>query len=275
MSRIPDVELNDGASIPQLGFGVYKVPPDDTAEAVRTALEIGYRHVDTAAMYHNERGVGQCIRDAGIDRGDVFITSKLNNGVHEPDAARRAFDETLAELGSDYVDLYLIHWPAPQADRYVEAWRALEQLHADGRARAIGVSNFQPAHLRRLLDETDTVPALNQIELHPQLQQAELRRFHAEHEILTEAWGPLARGGELLRHPTITGLADRYGKTPAQIVLRWHMEIGTIAIPKSVTPARIEENLDSFGFALDADALAAIAALDSNGRTGPNPDEFG
>ncbi|HEY6780518.1 MAG TPA: aldo/keto reductase [Thermoleophilaceae bacterium] len=273
--QIPTLTLNTGAEIPQLGFGVFKVPPQETVAAVSTALDVGYRSIDTAAVYGNEEPVGKAIAASGIPREELFITTKLWNDKQAREDALQAFDASLDLLGLDYVDLYLIHWPAPQADRYVEAWRALEQLHADGRARAIGVSNFQPAHLRRLLDETDTVPALNQIELHPQLQQAELRRFHAEHEILTEAWGPLARGGELLRHPTITGLADRYGKTPAQIVLRWHMEIGTIAIPKSVTPARIEENLDSFGFALDADALAAIAALDSNGRTGPNPDEFG
>ena len=275
MPAIPTLTLNTGAEIPQLGFGVFKVPPQETVAAVGTALEAGYRSIDTAALYGNEGPVGEAIAASGIPRDELFVTTKLWNDKQAHDAALAAFEESLGLLGLDYVDLYLIHWPAPQADRYVEAWRTLEELRDEGRARAIGVSNFQPAHLRRLLDETDTVPALNQIELHPELQQAELRRFHAEHGILTEAWGPLARGGELLKHPTIAGLAERYDKTPAQVVLRWHMDVGNVAIPKSVTPARIEENLDVFDFELDADALGAIEGLDADGRTGPNPDEFG
>ncbi len=275
MPRIPTLTLNTGAEIPQLGFGVFKVSPQETVDAVSTALEAGYRSIDTAALYGNEREVGEAIAASGIPREQLFVTTKLWNDRQGREEALRAFDESLALLGLDYVDLYLIHWPAPEADRYVEAWRALEELRADGRSRAIGVSNFQPVHLQRLLDETDTVPALNQVELHPLLQQAELRRFHAEHGIVTEAWGPLARGGELLEHPTIVGLAERHGKTPAQVVLRWHMEIGDVAIPKSVTPARIAENLDVFDFELDEDALAAIEALDADGRTGPHPDHFG
>ncbi len=275
MAQIPSLTLNTGAEIPQLGFGVFKVSPQETVDAVSTALAAGYRSIDTAALYGNEREVGEAIAASAIPREELFVTTKLWNDKQAREDALRAFDESIELLGLDYVDLYLIHWPAPEADRYVEAWRTLEELQADGRARAIGVSNFQPAHLQRLLDETGTVPALNQIELHPLLQQVELRRFHAEHGILTEAWGPLARGGKLLEHPTISGLAERYDKTPAQVVLRWHMDIGTIAIPKSVTPARIEQNLDVFDFSLAADDLAAIEQLDADGRTGPDPDQFG
>ena len=275
MPQIPSLTLNTGAEIPQLGFGVFKVSPQETVDAVGAALAAGYRSIDTAALYGNEREVGEAIAASGIPREELFVTTKLWNDKQAREDALRAFDESIGLLGLDYVDLYLIHWPAPEADRYVEAWRTLEELQADGRARAIGVSNFQPAHLQRLLDETDTVPALNQIELHPLLQQEELRRFHAEHGILTEAWGPLARGGELLEHPTIASLAERYDKTPAQVVLRWHMDVGNVAIPKSVTPARIAENLDVFDFSLATDDLAAIERLDANGRTGPDPDQFG
>jgi 2,5-diketo-D-gluconate reductase A len=274
MPQIPRLTLNTGAAIPQLGFGVYQVPPHETVAAVTTALEAGYRSIDTAALYGNEREVGDAIAASGVPREELFVTTKLWNDRQGRDRALHAFDESLGLLGLEYVDLYLIHWPAPTADRYVETWRALEQIRDDGRARAIGVSNFQVSHLQRLLDETDTVPALNQIELHPLLQQAELRRFHADHEILTEAWGPLARGGDLLSHPTITTLAERHGKSPAQVVLRWHVEIGNVAIPKSVTPARIAENLDVFDFELDASDLAAIERLDADHRTGPHPDQF-
>jgi 2,5-diketo-D-gluconate reductase A len=275
MPKTPTVTLNTGAEIPQLGFGVFKISPDETVAAVSAALQAGYRSIDTAAIYGNEQAVGRALADSGLAREELFITTKLWNDRQQHDEALRACDESLGRLGLDYVDLYLIHWPAPTADRYVEAWRALEELHADGRARAIGVSNFTPTHLQRLLDATDTVPALNQVELHPELQQAELRRFHAEHGIVTEAWGPIARGGPLLSHPTLTALAERYGRTPAQIVLRWHLDLGNVAIPKSVTPARIEENLDVFDFNLDEEALAAIAQLDAGTRTGPDPDAFG
>jgi 2,5-diketo-D-gluconate reductase A len=275
MPATPALTLNTGAQIPQLGFGVYQVPPAETAAAVSAALEAGYRSIDTAALYGNEEGVGEALAASGIARDELFVTTKLWQDAHAHDAALRAFEDSLARLRLDYVDAYLIHWPAPAQDRYVEAWRALEELHATGRARAIGVSNFQPAHLRRLLDETDTVPALNQIELHPLLQQAELRRLHAEHGILTEAWAPLARAGSLFDHPTIAGLAERHGKTPAQVVLRWHMELGNVAIPKSVTPSRIWENIDVFDFTLDAQDMAAVAALDDGARTGPDPDDFG
>jgi 2,5-diketo-D-gluconate reductase A len=277
VSRIPDVELNDGASIPQLGFGVYKIPPDDTAEAVRTALEIGYRHVDTAAMYHNERGVGQGIRDAGIDRGDVFITSKLNNGVHEPHAARRAFDETLAELGSDYVDLYLIHWPLPTRydGDFVSTWRTLEEFAGHGRARSIGVSNFQVPHLQRLAAATETVPAVNQIEAHPYLLNAAVRAYGAERGIVTEAWSPIARG-KVLDDPVVTRIADAVGRTAAQVVLRWHLQRGDVVFPKSSSPQRIMENFALFDFELTQADLDAISALDRGeaGRVGPNPDTF-
>jgi 2,5-diketo-D-gluconate reductase A len=274
MPEAPTITLDTGAAMPQLGFGVFKVSPQETVAAVSTALEAGYRSIDTAAIYGNEGQVGQALADSGLPREQLFVTTKLWNDRQGPDEVPRAFDESLGRLGLDYVDLYLIHWPAPAADRYVEAWRALEQLHADGRARAIGVSNFQPAHLQRLLDETGTVPALNQVELHPELQQAELRRFHAEHGIVTEAWGPLARGAAL-SDPTIAELAERYGKTPAQVVLRWHLDLGNVAIPKSVTPARIEENFDVFDFSLDDAAMAAIERLDAGARTGPDPDAFG
>jgi 2,5-diketo-D-gluconate reductase A len=274
MPTAPTLPLNTGAEIPQLGFGVFQVSPDEVEAVVGTALEAGYRSVDTAAAYGNEEGVGAAIAASGIPRDELFVTTKLWQDSHAHDAALRSFDASLARLGLDYVDLYLIHWPAPRQDLYVEAWRALEQLHAAGRARAIGVSNFEPAHLQRLLDETETVPALNQIELHPLLQQAELRRFHAEHGIVTEAWAPLARAGALFEDATITGLAERYDKTPAQVVLRWQMQVGNVAIPKSVTPARIRENIDIFDFELASDDLSAIAALDADGRTGPHPDSF-
>jgi 2,5-diketo-D-gluconate reductase A len=274
MPHVPTLTLNTGAEIPQLGFGVYQVPPRETVEAVTTALAAGYRSIDTAALYGNEREVGEAIAASGVPREELFVTTKLWNDRQGRDEALRAFDESLGLLGLEYLDLYLIHWPAPTADRYVETWRGLEELAASGRARAIGVSNFHVSHLRRVLAETDTVPALNQVELHPLLQQAELRRFHAEHGILTEAWGPLARGGELLSDPILTALAERHGKTPAQVVLRWHVEIGDVAIPKSVTPARIAENLDVFDFQLDADDLAAIERIDADHRTGPHPDHF-
>jgi 2,5-diketo-D-gluconate reductase A len=273
----PVVDLNDGRHIPQLGFGVYKVAPDETAQAVRTALDVGYRHVDTAAMYGNEQGVGRGIRDAGVDRADVFITSKLNNGFHEPDDARTAFDATLAALGTDYVDLYLIHWPLPTRydGDFVSTWRTLEEFAGDGRARSIGVSNFQVPHLRRLAAATDTVPAVNQIEAHPYFTNADVRDYGRQHGIVTEAWSPIARG-TVLGDPVVTCIAESTGRTPAQVVLRWHVQRGDVVFPKSASPQRIAENFALFDFDLSDADVAAISALDRGeaGRIGPNPDTF-
>ncbi|ORB71721.1 aldo/keto reductase [Mycobacterium scrofulaceum] len=277
MSKVPAIELNDGVSIPQLGFGVFQIKPDETAAAVKTALEIGYRHIDTAEMYGNEREVGQGIREAGLDRADVFITSKLNNGFHKPDDARRAFDKTLEALRSDYVDLFLIHWPLPTLydGDFVSTWKVLEEFARDGRARSIGVSNFQVAHLERLAKETDTVPSVNQIELHPYFGNNEVRAYGREHGIATEAWAPIAQG-KVLDDPVINRVADARGKSAAQVVLRWHIQRGDIVFPKSVTPARVEENFQLFDFELDDSDMDAISALDKGeaGRNGPNPDKF-
>jgi len=276
MTPVPDIELNDGHAIPQLGFGVFQIDPDDTAEAVATALEVGYRHVDTAEGYANEAGVGEGVRSSGLPREDVFVTSKLRNDAHEPDAARRAFEGTLSELGFDYVDLFLIHWPLPTLDEdYVDTWRALEALKRDGRARSIGVSNFQVEHLERLAAECEIVPAVNQIELHPYLLNAEVAAYCREHGIATEAWSPIAQGA-VLGHPAVTEIAERLGRSPAQVVLRWHLQHGNVVIPKSVTPARIRENFELFDFELEPDDVERIDALDrgEEGRTGPNPDRF-
>ncbi|GDY29537.1 aldo/keto reductase [Gandjariella thermophila] len=275
MAQVPRIGLNNGVEMPQLGFGVWQVPDERTPDAVAAALEAGYRSIDTAAMYHNEAGVGRAVAASGLPREELFITTKLWNDDHGYDATMRAFEASLRNLGLDYLDLYLIHWPVPGADRYVDTWRAFEKLQADGRVRAIGVSNFQIPHLHRLFDETDTVPVVNQIELHPRLPQEALRAFHAEHGIATEAWSPLARGGDLLRHPEITALAEKHGKTPAQIVLRWHLQLGNVVIPKSATPARIKENIDVFDFELDQADLERIATLDDGTRIGPHPDRFG
>ncbi|PZS30176.1 MAG: oxidoreductase [Pseudonocardiales bacterium] len=274
MADQPTVKLNIGTSMPQLGFGVFQVPNGQATEAVLAAFEAGYRSIDTAAMYRNEAGVGKAIADSGIPRDELFITTKLNNNAHGADEALRAFEQSRALLGLDYVDLYLIHWPLPAKDRYVATWRAFEKLQRDGVARAIGVSNFAPAHLQRLIDETDVVPALNQIELHPYLSQGELRAFDAEHGIATEAWSPLARGGELLSDPVVTALAAKYGKTPAQVVIRWHLQLSNVVIPKSVTPSRIAENIDVFDFELADDDAVSISGLNRDERTGPNPDTF-
>jgi 2,5-diketo-D-gluconate reductase A len=274
-SNVPSLPLNTGATIPQLGFGVFQVDPGDTtSDAVATALQVGYRSLDTAAAYRNEESVGEAIAASGIPRDELFVTTKLWNSDQGTEPALAAFDQSLERLGLDYVDLYLIHWPVPKADRYVDTWKALQQLHADGRARAIGVSNFQVPHLQRLLQETDIVPAVNQIELHPLLQQAELRAFHAEHGILTEAWSPLAQGGDLLDHPVIARLGEQHAKNAAQIVLRWHIQLGNVVIPKSVTPARIASNFDVFDFELSDEDMAEIAALDAGERLGSNPDNF-
>jgi 2,5-diketo-D-gluconate reductase A len=272
VSSVPDVVLNNGVSMPQLGYGVFRVPDDDTERAVLAALDAGYRSIDTASLYGNETGVGRALSASGLARDHFFVTTKVWNDDQGYDSTLRAFDASLGRLGLDHVDLYLIHWPKPSLDRYVETWRALEKLYADRRVRAIGVSNFQPDHLRRLLDETDVVPAVNQVELHPDLQQEQLRRLHAEHGVVTEAWSPLGQG-LALRHPVVAELAHRHGRTPAQVVLRWHVQLGNVAIPKSTTPSRIRENIGLFDFALaDAD-MSALAALESGTRLGPDPDE--
>jgi 2,5-diketo-D-gluconate reductase A len=277
MTSVPVLELNDGHTIPQLGFGVFKIPPAETERAVAVALEVGYRHIDTAEMYRNEEGVGQAVRRSGLDRGEVFVTSKLNNGFHRPDDARVAFEGTLKTLGFDYVDLFLIHWPLPTlyGGDFVSTWRTLEEFHADGRARSIGVSNFEVHHLERLAAETETVPAVNQIEAHPYLTNDEVRAYDLEHAIATEPWSPIAKG-RVLTDPTITAIADRLGRTPAQVTLRWHIQRGDIVFPKSTTPSRIKQNFEIFDFRLADEDMAAINALDrgEQGRTGPHPDVF-
>ncbi|WP_246085918.1 aldo/keto reductase [Pseudonocardia hydrocarbonoxydans] len=269
------MRLNSGVEIPQFGFGVFQIDPGDVGPALGAAFEAGYRHVDTAQMYRNETEVGQAIAASGLRRDEVFVTTKLDNDRHGHDEAVAALGESLDRLGLDHVDLFLIHWPRPSENRYVETWKGFEKLAADGRARAIGVSNFQIPHLERLAAETGTVPAVNQIELHPHLPQEELRAYHREHGIATEAWSPIGQGGDLLRDERLVALAEKYGKTPAQIVLRWHLELGNIVFPKSVTPARIRENIEVFDFELAPADMATIGELDTGGRMGPNPDDFG
>jgi len=271
---VPNLTLNNGIEIPQLGFGVFKVPSGQTKEVVLAALKTGYRHIDTARLYGNETEVGEAVRESGLDRDEVFVTTKVWNDDQGYDATMRAFDASMDRLGFDVLDLYLIHWPVPHQDLYTDTWRAMEKLYQDGRIRAIGVSNFNPDHLRRLVEETDVVPVLNQVELHPYLQQEAVRKTDESLDVRTEAWGPIARGGELLSDPVIVRLAAKHGKTPAQVVLRWHIELGNVVIPKSVTPSRIEENFDVFGFALDEEDMAAIAELERGQRTGPDPDEL-
>lgn len=274
MSTVPTIALNNGISIPQLGFGVYQVPPEDTKKATLTALEVGYRHIDTAQGYHNEQGVGEAVRESGLDRSDVFVTSKLINGKHAHDDALAAFDGTLEALGFDYVDLFLIHWPLPGIDiDFVETWQALEEIYRSGRAKAIGVSNFQANHLRRLIQETEIVPAVNQIEVHPYLTNEDVRAVDAEHGIATEAWSPIAQG-LVLDDPVITGIAKEHDRTPAQIVLRWHVQRGDIIFPKSVTRSRVEENFELFDFELSDSDMGLITALNKDHRTGPDPDTF-
>jgi 2,5-diketo-D-gluconate reductase A len=277
MTGVPTITLNNGVDIPQLGFGVFQIEPEKTKDATLAALEVGYRHIDTAEMYGNEKEVGEAVRAFGLDRADVFVTSKLNNGFHRPDDARKAFDGTLAALGFDYVDLFLIHWPLPTLydGDYVSTWQTLEEFQRDGRARSIGVSNFQVAHLERLAAETDVVPAVNQIELHPYLLNEEVRAYGEARGIATQAWSPIAQGG-VLGDPVVTGIADKLGRSPAQAVLRWHIERGNIVFPKSTTPARIEENFELFDFQLGPDDVVKIDALDRGeaGRTGPNPDKM-
>ncbi|MFE7170635.1 aldo/keto reductase [Streptomyces sp. NPDC057616] len=273
-SKVPPIILNNGVEMPQLGFGVWQVPDDEAEQAVATALEAGYRSIDTAAIYGNEEGTGRAIAASGVPRKDIFVTTKLWNGDQGYDSTLRAFDTSLQKLGLEYVDLYLIHWPAPARDRYVDTYKAFEKLHADGRIRAIGVSNFEPEHLRRLIDETSVVPAVDQIELHPHLQQHAAREFHAEQGIATEAWSPLGSGKGLLEVPAIVAIAQKHGRTPAQVVLRWHLQLGNIVIPKSVTPSRIRENIEVFDFSLDTEDLAAISALNEERRLGPDPTTF-
>ncbi|AMM20088.1 oxidoreductase [Frondihabitans sp. PAMC 28766] len=274
LDAVPRVRLNDGNTIPQLGLGVYKVPDDEAERTVITALELGYRHLDTAALYGNEEGVGRGLRASGLDRDDVFITTKVWNDQHGFESTLKAFDLSMQKLGLDIVDLYLIHWPAPRQDLYVETYRALEKIREEGRARSIGVSNFQVHHLERLLGETDVVPVINQIEVQPWLQQRELRAFGETNHIVTEAWSPLARG-KILGERVLEELAVAHGVSPAQVVLRWHLQSGLVVIPKSVTPSRIQENLDVFSFELTDDEMSRIAALDSGERVGSHPDEVG
>jgi len=274
---VPDIPLNSGETIPQLGFGVFKIDPAQTADAVSEALKVGYRHIDTAEMYRNEKGVGEAVHASGLDRGEVYITSKLNNGFHRPDDARRAFDGTLKALGSDYVDLFLIHWPLPTlyGGDFVSTWHTLEEFYREGRARSIGVSNFQVSHLQRLVQESEVVPAVNQIEVHPYLCNEEVRSADAELGIVTQAWSPIAKG-RVLKDPTIGAIASRLGRTPAQVTLRWHIQRGDVIFPKSTTPARMKENFEIVDFELEPEDMAAISALDrgEEGRTGPNPDVF-
>ncbi|MEV8421968.1 aldo/keto reductase [Streptomyces niveus] len=277
MSKVPSLTLNNGVDMPQLGFGVWQVPDDEAARAVGTALEAGYRSIDTAAIYGNEEGTGKAIGASGIARDELFVTTKLWNSKQEPwtrDRVLRAFDKSLSRLALDHVDLYLIHWPRAVRTDYLTIWRAFEEIAESGRARAVGVSNFQPAHLRRLLDETSLVPAVNQVELHPQFQQSEVRAINAEHGIVTEAWSPLGSGKGLLEVPTVLAIARKHERTAAQVVLRWHLQLGNVVIPKSVTPSRIVENFDVFGFELDPEDLAALAALDSGTRLGDDPDAY-
>jgi len=271
MTTQPTISFNDGRAIPQVGLGVWKTPDDGAGDAVAAALDAGYRHVDTAAAYKNERGVGEGLRRAGVPREEVFVTTKLWNEEQGFDRTLRAFDASLEQLGLDHVDLYLIHWPSPARDLYVDTWRAFVRLKEEGRARSIGVSNFTAEHLDRLADETGVTPAINQIELHPRFQQRALREAHAARGIVTQSWSPLGQG-QLLQDPVIAGIARKHGRTPAQVVIRWHVDSGLVVIPKSVTPSRIAENFDVFGFALDADDLAAIMKLDTgDGRIGPDP----
>ncbi|MBF2717903.1 aldo/keto reductase [Agrobacterium vitis] len=271
MADQSNITFSDGNSIPQVGLGVWQTPNSEAAPAVRSALSSGYRHIDTAAVYENEEGVGEGIRSSGIDRGDIFLTTKLWNNEQGFDNTLKAFDASLKRLGTDYVDLYLIHWPSPHRGLFVETWKAFIQLKEEGRARSIGVSNFYPEHLKKIIDETGVVPVINQIELHPDFQQKQAREFHQAHGIITQSWSPLGQG-KLLDNPVIGKIAAKHGRTAAQIIIRWHIESGLVVIPKSVTPSRIEENFKVFDFSLDAEDMTEIAALDSSStRIGPDP----
>jgi len=275
LTAVPQIALNNGQSIPELGFGVFQIEPTDTVEAVSTALQVGYRHIDTAEMYGNEKEVGEGVAKSGLDRAEVFVTSKLANDAHRPDDARRAFDTSLEALGFDYLDLFMIHWPLPTKydGDFVSTWQTLEEFYREGRARSIGVSNFQPHHLRRLHEATEITPAVDQIEVHPFLTQDDVRAFCAEHQIAVEGWSPIGQGA-VLDDPAIGSIAERVGKTPAQVVLRWHVQRGDIIFPKSVTPSRIKENFEIFDFELSDGDVAEISALNKNQRTGPDPDKF-
>ena len=273
MASVPTISLNNGVEIPQLGFGVFQIPPDETVKATTTALDIGYRHIDTAQMYGNEREVGRAVRESGIPRDEVFVTSKLNNNRLERDDILRSFDTSLTEMGFDYLDLFLIHWPLPAVSDFVARWKVMEEIYASGRVRAIGVSNFQPHHLRTLFAASEVRPAVNQIEVHPYLVQDELRAFDAEHQIVTEAWAPIAKG-RVNDDPAIREIAAQVGRTPAQVTLRWHVQRGDVVFPKSVTRSRIEENFGIFDFELDESAMAAISGVNRDERTGPDPDSF-
>ncbi len=273
MTHVPNITLNNGVEIPQLGFGVFQIDPDETKDATLAAIEVGYRHIDTAQMYGNEKQVGEAVRASGVDRGELFVTSKLNNNKHAYDDALAAFDQTLADLDIDYVDLFLVHWPLPTVGDYTETWKAMEKMYESGKVRAIGVSNFQPTHLNRLANETTITPAVNQVEVHPYLTNEEIRAYDQEHGIATEAWSPIAQG-KVLDDPTIVRIAEAHGKSPAQVTLRWHLQRGDIVFPKSVTRARVEENFDVFDFELSGTDLTDITMLDKGERTGPDPDTF-
>jgi 2,5-diketo-D-gluconate reductase A len=272
-TSIPILTLRDGVEIPQLGFGVFQVPPEDTQATVEEALAVGYRHVDTAGAYGNERGVGAAIEASGIPRGDVFVTTKLWNSKQGYDSTLEEFEKSLGRLGFEYVDLYLIHWPVPTEDRYLDTWRAFERIREEGRSRSIGVSNFRVEDLERLKIEAAQLPTINQIELHPNLQQAELRAWHEDNDVATEAWSPLAQGA-MLNDGTIEAIAADQDRTPAQVVLRWHIQLSNVVIPKSVTPERIRENFEIFDFELSEEEMAAIERLDSGERIGPDPATF-
>lgn len=270
---VPDITLNNGLRMPQLGFGVWQVPDDEVIDVVMEALRVGYRSIDTAASYGNETGVGEALRRSELDREDVFVTTKLANPDQGYDSTLRAFDASLERLDLEVLDLYLVHWPQPERDLYVSTWKALERLYAEGRVRAIGVCNFQPRQLERVLAEGGIVPMLNQVELHPLLTQEEVRAFDAKHHIVTEAWSPLGQG-RLLDHPLITEIARLHGRTTAQILLRWHIQMGNVVIPKSVTPERIRSNFDVFDFKLSEEEMERISALDEGYRFGPDPGTF-
>jgi 2,5-diketo-D-gluconate reductase A len=273
MTAVPSITLNNGVEIPQLGFGVFQIPADQTKDATLSALEVGYRHIDTAEMYGNEKEVGEAVRASGIDRDEIFVTSKLNNGYHAYDDALHAFDQTLKDLDIGHLDLFLVHWPLPGVGDYVETWKAMEHIYESGRVRAIGVSNFQPHHLRRIHGETSVTPAVNQVEIHPYLSNEEVRAFDTEHGIATEAWSPIAQG-KVLDDAVLVRIAEAHGRTPAQVTLRWHLQRGDIVFPKSVTRSRVEENFDVFSFELSTDDMADITGLDRHERTGPDPDKF-
>jgi diketogulonate reductase-like aldo/keto reductase len=274
VSKVPPIILNNGVEMPQLGFGVWQVPDDEAETAVTAALEAGYRSIDTAAVYENETGTGKAIAASAVPREELFVTTKVWNSDQGYDSTLRAFDSSLEKLGLDHVDLYLIHWPLPSKGLAIDTYKALEKIQADGRAKSIGVSNFLPEHLEKLISETSVIPAVNQIELHPHLQQRSSREYHAEQGIATEAWSPLGQGKGLLEVPAIVAIARKHGRTPAQAVLRWHIQLGNVVIPKSVTPSRIKENIDVFGFELDPEDMAAISALNEDRRLGPDPATF-